>query len=142
MGHNQKLVSAFFDAAGCNLYDLNCMRTLSTAEASAAASQASGTVSKDNVSMVFNGAFAPVHYTDWFRSTLFQDVHDGYIKPNTPVLQTWARDEAWQAGANLLTAQSRSGNLLNDVSQELKNTINQTGFRAPKQYLYLWWERL
>ena len=135
--HNQKLVSAFFDAAGCDLYDLNCMRQLSTAEASAAALQSSSVVREDNVSMAFNGAFAPVHYTDWFRSTLFQDVHDGHIKPNTPVLQTWARDEPWGAGANLLTQQAKSGCLLFDVAQELKAAQDQTGSRAPKQYLSL-----
>merc|ERR1712147_398512 len=95
-----------------------CMRALTHTEASDAAQASSTAVRNDDVSMAFNGAYGPVHNSDWFRSSLFQDINDGYLKPDAQVMWTWSRDEPWQAGASLLTKQSKPGGHLADVLEQ------------------------
>ena len=138
----QKLVASFFDKAGCELNDMACMRALTHTEASDAAADSQKSVNNDDVSMAFNGAYGPVHNSDWFRSSLFQDVHDGIVKPNTPIMWTWSRDEPWGAAANFLTKQSKSGGLLADVKAELIAAKTETGSLAPAPFLKTWWSRV
>ena len=132
----QKLVAKFFEEAGCDLNDMACMRALTHEQASTAAKNSQSAVNNDNVSMVFNGAYGPVHNSDWFRSSLFQDVHDGFIKPNTPVMWTWARDEGWGAIDSFFSSQmTKNGGILNSIRAEIQAAIVETGSNHPAPYL-------
>ena len=132
----QKLVAKFFEQAGCELNDMACMRALTHLEASTAAKNAQSAVSNDNVAMVFNGAFGPVHNSDWFRSSLFQDVHDGFIRPNTPVMWTWARDEPWGVADKFFSNQmTKNGGIMESMKTEIQEAIATTGFSHPAPYL-------
>lgn len=138
----QKLTAAFFEEAGCQLNDMACMRALTHTEASDAAQASSTAVRNDDVSMAFNGAYGPVHNSDWFRSSLFQDINDGYFKPDAQVMWTWSRDEPWGAGASLLTKQSKPGGHLADLKAEINAAKEETGSLAPAPYLKIWWSRI
>ena len=67
----KRLTAAFYQAVGCDLNDLDCMRAISDSEVRTFANQASVSMAGDNIALVLNNAFSPVSRSDLFPETLF-----------------------------------------------------------------------
>ena len=65
------LATAFYEAAGCALNDLDCMRAISDSEVRNFANQAAASMSSENIALVLNNAFTPISRSDLFPYTLF-----------------------------------------------------------------------
>ena len=53
---------------------MTCLRSLSSQEAQSACDKATRVNRNDNVAMVLNSGFSPVHTSDYFNSSLVNDI--------------------------------------------------------------------
>lgn len=83
----QRLTAAYYQAVGCDLNDIDCMRAISDAEVRTFANQASVSMAGDNIAMVLNNAFSPVSRSDLFPETLF----DAFKNVSLIRFETWTR---------------------------------------------------
>ena len=60
----ERLSNAFFQEAGCDLNDMDCMRAIPDANILDIANKAGNAMRFDDVAMVLNGSFAPTHRSD------------------------------------------------------------------------------
>ena len=65
------MAAAFYEAVGCTLNDLDCMRAISDSEVREFADEAALSMAGDNIALVLNNAFSPVSRSDLFPYTLF-----------------------------------------------------------------------
>ena len=149
-----------FNKAGCEPNDLACMRALTTEEVLDASK--TGAMGNDNVAMVLNGSFGPTHRSDLMPETLFDAVKNVSIvfchfsrpsvlklfeiqrnvRPNTPLMWTYARDETYGMTSDWISNYIKSGMVLEDMADEIKSAIESTGFNNPSPYFDTWLMRI
>lgn len=134
----ERLSNAFFDEAGCSLNDMDCMRALADADILDIANKAGDSMRWDDVAMVLNGSFAPTHRSGLMPDTLFNMVKNRQVRPNTPFLWTYARDETYGMVSNWINSRAKTGQPLAPLKSEINAAIESSGFKNPSPYFDTW----
>ena len=138
----KKLTNATFKEAGCAENDLKCLRAISVADLKAAVGKAENVGRNDNTAMVLNSAFAPVHTSDMFESTLFDDIYEGRFKPNTDILWAYTQWEAFGMSNGFIGGAVRPGGLLEEYRKDFTDAKAATGHKVPYPYPHYIYEKL
>ena len=64
------------------------------------------------------------------------------IRPNTPLMWTYARDESYGMTGKFIINYTKTGMALADLADEINNAIESTGFTNPSPYFDTWLTRI
>lgn len=123
---HKEVTKRFFEQANCTVGDLSCLRSLSLEQVIDVYFHEQNN-HQAAIAMAFNYRFGPVHRSKLMPDTMFNMVKNRQVRPNTPVLYTYAKDEVWSSGGKdfLLGSPGIGLNKLEDMKNEIKQTIEE-----------------
>ena len=74
--------------------------------------------------------------------TLFNMVKNRQVRPNTPFLWTYARDETYGMVSNWINSRAKTGQPLNDLKPDINAATASSGFKNPSPFFDIWLTRV